>query len=256
MKILKRIFENSISNDDFINKLSVAGYSLKNNELLDVFNNNKGYISFSKELEFFNWLSKEEWIKQQQEAREKAQNAYYKVGADCRPSDWMLKQKGLDEWDRAGFLSYTIEGQTEKAVKVKIFNRKVDKTITEWFPKTQITVAEGASIQRGINAKIDRAIAQVNEIRTSIAQMATEKNTLESTFKSVKVTKVDIKKAQDILGRPQHQKAPQMDINWANRKLEQAKEAEVISKKIAKIESEIAKKERDAERLEQVLKNI
>ena len=47
-----------------------------------------------------------------------------------------------------------------------------------------------------------------------------------------------------------------MDINWANRKLEQAKEAEVISKKIAKIESEIAKKERDAERLERVLKNI
>ena len=29
MKILKRIFENSISNDDFINKLSVAGYSLR-----------------------------------------------------------------------------------------------------------------------------------------------------------------------------------------------------------------------------------
>ena len=86
--------------------------------------------------------------------------------------------------------------------------------------------------------------------------MATEKNTLEATFKSVKVTKVDIKKAQDILGRPQHQKAPQMDINWANKKLEQAKEAEEISKKIAKIESEIAKKEKDAERLERVLKNI
>lgn len=256
MKIIKRIFENSINTKDFINKLEVAGFHLSGNEVLDVFNENQGFISYSKPLEFINWLSKEEWIKQQQEAREKAQNAYFKIGSECQPSKWILQQKGLDQWDSAGFLSYVIESQTEKAVKVRIFNRKTDKKIFEWFPKTQIIVPDGVMIQKGINAKIDRAIEQINTARASVARLLEEKKALEVEYKKLHVPNTQLKKAQDFLSRPQHQLPSQLDLNWAKEKISEENQAKNVFLKIEKIDTEIKKQERNAERLESVLKNI
>ena len=70
------------------------------------------------------------------------ENKQYEIGTEIRPSAWIIRQKALDLWDKAGCLSYFVAGETEKAVRVDVHNDKLGKWLTTWFPKSQVQIVD------------------------------------------------------------------------------------------------------------------